>query len=81
MNLVKTNEVYNQYCEMVDLKQINFDKADSYKYLDIKVLTGRKYVNFILIYTEERIAVIGVTSNAKDILGSFSLQGSGYADQ
>jgi hypothetical protein len=63
MNLVKTNEVYNQYCEMVDLKQINFDKADSYKYLDVKVLTGRKYVNFILIYTEERIAVIGVTSN------------------
>jgi hypothetical protein len=49
--------------------------------LDVKVLTGRKYVNFILIYTEERIAVIGVTSNAKDILGSFSLQGSGYADQ
>lgn len=51
MNLVKTNEVYNQYCEMVDLKQINFDKAESYKYLDVKVLSGRKYVNFILIYT------------------------------
>jgi hypothetical protein len=49
--------------------------------LDIKILSGRKYVNFTLIYTEERMAVIGVTSNEKDILGSFSLQGSGYSDQ
>lgn len=59
---------------MVDLKPINFDKAEiSYKYLDIKILSGRKYVNFTLIYTEERMAVIGVASNEKDILGSFSL--------
>ena len=81
MTLIKTNEVHNQYCEMVDLKQINFDKADSYKYLDIKILSSRKFVYFTLIYTEERLAVIGIASNEKDILGSFSLQGSGYSDQ
>lgn len=44
-------------------------------------MTGRKFVNFVLIYTEERFAIIGVTSSRKDILGSYSLQGSGYSDQ
>lgn len=65
---------------MVDLNQINFDKAESYNYVDIKIQSARKFINFVLIYTEERLAIVGVTANRKDILGSYSLQGSGYSD-
>ena len=68
---------------MVELNLINFDKSpdSSYKFLDLRFFAGRKFTCFTLIYAEDRLAIVGVTNNRKDILGSFSMQGSGHSEQ
>lgn len=57
------------------------DVSEKYKTLELKLLHCRRYLPLTVIYTEDRVAVLEVSSKRKEIVGSYNVQATGGSDQ
>lgn len=56
------------------------DKAEVYNSLDMKTQYGKKHMPYTLIWTKDRLIVIEVTAQRKEIVGSFNVSFGGASD-
>lgn len=56
------------------------DKSLVYDTLDVKVLSGKKFITFTLIYNTDKCVLLTVSSARKDIVGSYNIQSGGSSD-